>query len=844
LKDAEAQRRFEDLLPRVRRPARLTGGEVGSTRGFTAAPGELRVVLGFPDTYEIGISNQALQILYHLADQTEGVAVERVYLPWVDVISEMRREGIPLLTLETWSPVASADLLGLTLQHESNFTNLLETLDLAGLPVRAADRGEGQPVVVVGGPACANFLPMSPFVDAVAVGDGEEVFVEILEVLVRAKREGADRAERRRRLSELAGVFVPVVSSGVVRRCVAQLEDAPYPESCLVPLTEGVHDRAWVEIMRGCARGCRFCQAGMWYRPVRERSPGRVLAMTGAQLQATGYQEVAFASLSTTDYSCLENLLTGAAKAYPDVQVSLPSLRVDSAAVRLAGLASPNGPSLTLAPEAGSQRMRDIINKNVTEEDVLGAVQEALRAGKTTLKLYFMIGLPWEEDADALAIADLCLKIREASRAQMGSRANRLQLNVSVNNFIPKPFTPFQWMGMADRETLVRRQGLIRDRLRKPGVRTSFSRVDGSYLEAALARGDEKLGDVVEDAWRRGARLDSWTEEFRGQAWDEAFAAVGTSAEVLATASLAPNQPLPWDVITGVVGRDFLLSEWEKAGRGETTPDCRWDVCSDCGACAGPLTNRLAAPGESVAPEPIAGAVAAGHPEEAAPSPRWRYVATFSVVGRGRFLGHLDRAEIFRRAVRRAGGHLALSAGMRPKALLGLALPLAVGVESLSELAEFELFEQADEEFAARLEASLPEHMRLLGLRPYAGRKAVAARVVGASYEVQVRMAAGTDDPVGKLQAACRQFAASEQLLVEEKREREIRQVDVRRYVDTVVCERGDEGGARLSFRAEVGPSGTARPERVIEAVGALAQADLDVERVVRTRIHLSEEGE
>ncbi len=844
MKDAEAQRRFEDLLPRVRRPARLTGGEVGSTRGFTAAPGELRVVLGFPDTYEIGISNQALQILYHLADQTEGVAVERVYLPWVDVISEIRREGIPLLTLETWSPVASADLLGLTLQHESNFTNLLETLDLAGLPLRAADRDEGHPLVVVGGPACANFLPMSPFVDAVVVGDGEEVFVQMLKILVRAKRDGAGRAERKRRLSEFAGVFVPGVSSGVARRCVVRLEEAPYPESCLVPLTEGVHDRAWVEIMRGCARGCRFCQAGMWYRPVRERLPEQVLAMTAAQLQATGYQEVAFASLSTTDYSCLESLLSGAANAHPDVQVSLPSLRVDGAAVRLAGLASPNGPSLTLAPEAGSQRMRDLINKNVSEEDVLGAAQEAVRAGKTTLKLYFMIGLPWEEDADALAIADLCLKIREAARTQMGSRANRLQLNVSVNNFIPKPFTPFQWVGMADRETLVRRQGLIRDRLRKPGVRTSFSRVDGSYLEAALARGDEKLGDVVEEAWRRGARLDSWTEQFHGQAWSEAFASVGTSAEVLATAALDPEQPLPWDLIRGVVGRDFLLSEWQKAGRGETTPDCRWDVCSDCGACAGPLTNRLAAPDQGEAPEAVVGAVAAGHPEEAAPSPRWRYVATFSVVGRGRFLGHLDRAEIFRRAVRRAGGHLALSAGMRPKALLSLALPLAVGVESLGELAEFELFKEADEEFATRLKASLPEHMLLLGLRPYAGRKAVAARVVGASYEVYVRTAAGTDDPFGKLQAACRQFATSEQLLVEEKRERETRQVDVRRYVDTVVCERGDEGGALLSFRAEVGPSGTARPERVIEAVGALAQADLDVERVVRTRIHLSEEGE
>jgi radical SAM-linked protein len=513
--------------------------------------------------------------------------------------------------------------------------------------------------------------------------------------------------------------------------------------------------------------------------------------------------------------------------------------------VKLAGLTSPTGPSLTLAPEAGSQRMRDIINKNVTEADILGAVEEAARAGKTTLKLYFMIGLPWEEDADALAIADLCFKIREVARVQLGPRASRLQLNVSVNSFIPKPFTPFQWAGMADRATLARRQSLIRDRLPKPGVRLSFSRVDASYLEAALARGDEKLGDVIEEAWTLGARLDSWTEEFRDEAWREAFASVGTSAEELATATLDPDQPLPWDLITGVVDRDFLRTEWERAATGETTPDCRWDACSDCGVCVGPLANRLAEPSGTEASRQAAAAAAGATLGDAAPgvAPRWRYVATFNVAGRGRFLGHLDRVEIFRRAVRRAGGHLALSAGMRPKAQLSLALPLAVGAESLDELAEFELVEQADEGFTARLEASLPEHMRLVGLQPYGERKAVAARVIGASYEVEVRAPAGTDDPVGKLQAACRRFAESQHLPVEEKRERETRRVDVKEYVDTVRCEDGGDGIVRLSFRARVSPAGTARPERVVEALGALAQADLVLGRVVRTRIHLLEGG-
>ena len=357
------------------------------------------MVLGFPDTYEIGISNQAIQILYHLARQTEGVAVERTYLPWVDVIAEMRREGVPLLTLETWSPVAEADLLGLTLQHEFNYTNLLEMLDLAGIPLRAAERTEQHPLVLAGGPACADFLPLSRFLDAVAVGDGEELFPEILRVAGRGQATRRGREPKRSAGSALIdGVFVPGVSASVDRaECVPRLEGAPYPGSCLVPLTAGVHDRAWVEIMRGCTRGCRFCQAGMWYRPVRERSPAEVLAMAAAQLRdqrppRAGLGLALHHRLLVPRSSCWRET----ARAHPEVRVSLPSLRVDSAAVRLAHLASPTGPSLTLAPEAGSQRMRDVINKNVTEADVLAAAEEAFRAGRTTLKLYFMIGLPLE----------------------------------------------------------------------------------------------------------------------------------------------------------------------------------------------------------------------------------------------------------------------------------------------------------------------------------------------------------------------------------------------------------------------------------------------------------------
>jgi radical SAM-linked protein len=884
---------FETVLAAIRQPARLIGEEAGAGPGFSGDPLELRVVLGFPDTYEIAISNQALQILYYLARLADGVGVERAYLPWVDATEEMRRASVPLLTLETWTPVREAHLLGITLQHELHYTNLLEMLDLAGIPLHAEERTQQQALVLVGGPACANFAPFSRFVDAVAVGDGEEVFPEILEVVGQARRLGLPRDEAKRRLAQVQGVFVPDMSTSVRRRAIPRLTGAPYPPSCLVPLVAGVHDRAWVEVMRGCTRGCRFCQAGMWYRPVRERAPEEVLDLTARELAETGHQELAFASLSTTDYSGLSEVLAGVAVSHPEVSLSLPSLRVDTASVRLAWLASPTGASLTLAPEAGSQRMRDVINKNVTEDDILAAADEAFRTGRTTLKLYFMIGLPEETDDDVVAIADLCIKIRLRGREALGARAGRLQLNVSVNSFIPKPFTPFQWAAMADRETISRRQALLRTRLRKPGIRLAMPDPGRGYLEAALARGDASMGEVIESAWRKGARFDPWTEQFRPAAWAAAFEEAGTTAEVLATTPLAGDLPLPWDTVDGVPDHAFLWAEWQKAARGEATGDCRWDGCTVCGACDDPPGNDLArAAGFAVATAPT--------PEQAAPlagqtaSPAgqggsrggvpWRYVCRFSVTGRGRFLGHLDRMEAFRRAVRRAGGRLALSAGMRPKAQLSLALPLGVGVEGLQELCEFELAEDPGIGFEERLGQALPGHMRLLGLESYSGRRRVAARVNAAAYQV-LFSAEGSDlggsaagasvarrgaGPVAAaLSEGVRRLGEAADWPVEEIREGRRRVVDIKLYLQELVLEPGrrgprDEvgdpilGGAdrnragadavadrnptglwTLEFTAAVTPTGTARPEAVLQALAQASGLRLKAVSVRRTQILL-----
>ena len=848
------RRRFEEILERSQNASRLVGAECGAGRGFGHSSDELRVVLAFPDAYEVGISNQAIQILYHLASAMPGVAVERAYLPWVDVIAELRAAGVPLLSLETWTPVRQAHLLGMSLQHELNFTNVLELLDLSGISLRAAERGEDEPLVIAGGPATANFLPMTPFLDAVLVGEGEEAFPEILEAVKAGLAAGEGREARKVRLSRVPGVFVLGVSAGARRRVLARLAGAPYPSESLVPLTAGIHDRAWLEVMRGCSRGCRFCQAGMWYRPVRERGVEELLAMAGAQLAATGHEELALSSLSTTDYSALGPLMAELSSSFPEVRLALPSLRVDSAAVRLGQMAGPSGTSITLAPEAGSQRLRDVINKNVDEADIIGAVREAFGAGRTTLKLYFMIGLPTETDEDVEEIVRLCRTLRGVAREVLGARAHRLQLNVSVTNFIPKPFTPFQWSAMADRETLRRRQEILRAGLSRIKARLALHGVDNSYLEAALARGGQETADVIEAAWRGGARFDSWTEQERPLAWANAFAAVGTTAEVLATADRALDAPLPWDVIEGVVSKEFLCEEYRRAWDAELTPDCRFGDCGECGACgAGVAIDMAVKPGVQAA--------AAGDSEPskdregqralqcrqtpANPLPL-RYLLAFGVTGRARFVAHLDSLQLLRRAIRRAGGRLALSAGMRPKPLLALALPRGVGVESRAELCEFVLQEAPPPDFQARLQSGLPEGFQVLELQRYYHRRPAAARVSAARYRLTLSAARGGlqerggEEPPegleGVLDQAAERYTCMEEMLVERRREGTVRTIDVRAYVaDLEVLE-----PACVEYTTLVTPRGSVRPEEVVEALARLAGKDLRLVRTERMETVLS----
>lgn len=844
---------YESLLESVQNASWLAGGEIGSGPGFSRDD-VIRVVLAFPDVYEIGISNEALQILYHVARTANRVEVERTYLPWVDAISALRARDIPLLTLETWTPVASAHVLGITLQHELNYTNVLELLHLAGIPLRASQRRSDSPIVIGGGPAVANFLPVAPFFDAIVVGDGEVPFSACLRTLAQAiLDEGLGREEALNRLASIPGVFVFGHSKGVERQVLSRLEGAPYPEQPIVPLASGVHNRAWVEVMRGCTRGCRFCQAGMWYRPVRERKPLSVLRMAEAQIAATGYDEVALGSLSTTDYSALECLLAELSRRLPEVTVALPSLRVDSAAVRLSHLASPRAASLTLAPEAGSQRLRNVINKNVTDDDVLSAAREAYLLGYKTIKLYFMIGLPGESDEDVEAIVDLCHRVAEVGKRLHVAHSSRLSVHVSVTNFVPKPFTPFQWEGMESRANLERRQSILRKGLRRSFFSLALHSIDTSYLEAALARGGEEMADVIEEAWRRGARFDSWNEHLRLDAWEAAFAILGVTAEQLATRRLEPQERLPWDVITGpVVKKEYLLEERRRALRAESTPDCRFQGCTGCGVCDHiKLTLDLAS--EPASEEfDVAAQKARGSHEQSgideAVSYTTRYLLEFSVSGRLRFLSHLDTMEVLRRAVRRTGARLSMSQGMRPKPKLAILLPKPVGVEGLRELAELEVRGQLTSDFVERLNKVLPQGVRAIRIEDWRYRGSAAARVTGCWYEVTVSqlMSPVGDDFCIRLAEAAAAFQECESLMVSRRLPKGVKTVDVRRYVTALEVIRPDERQAEedtcravIRFRTKVARDGAVRPWEVVQAMSALSGVQLCASRIVRTRVDL-----
>lgn len=570
---------IKDILLTVDKPARYAGGEFNTP--VIKADAALRFLMCFPDVYEVAHSNLGIKILYYMLNQRADTACESCYMPWVDMAERLRANGLPLFSQETQTPMRSFHAVGFSLQYEMSYTNVLAMLDLGGIPILRADRGEQDPIVVAGGPCVINPMPLTKFIDVFSIGDGEEAISQLADTLIRCKREKRSRAQTLQEIARIDGMFVPSVSQGKVRRAVIDsLETAFFPTKVQIPSIEAVFQRAVLEIFRGCTRGCRFCQAGMIYRPVRERTPQTLRKYTQELIENNGFDEITLSSLSTCDYPCLRRLLAEIKPICDErhVNISLPSTRVDSFEAEF--VASGRLSSMTFAPEAGTQRLRDVINKNVTEEDILTSCRYAFEKGFHSVKLYFMIGLPTETDEDLYGIADIVKKIKYCYKTHAVSR-KPLSLGVSTSTFVPKPFTPFQWEAQISLEEIERRQSLLRAALKPLGIRYNYHDGKTSRLEATLARGDERMNDVIAAAYASGCVFDSWTEHFDYEKWMAAFASCGVDPETYCGAQ-DMGAPRAWERIETGISREFLLREREKAYKGELTKDCR-KGCNACG---------------------------------------------------------------------------------------------------------------------------------------------------------------------------------------------------------------------------------------------------------------------
>jgi radical SAM family uncharacterized protein/radical SAM-linked protein len=891
------------------------GGEYNAVRKDHQSV-EVKFALAFPDAYEIGMSNLGVRILYHTLNKRDDTVAERVFAPWTDMEAEMRQRKLPLFALESKTPVKDFDILGFSLGYELSFTNVLNMLDLADIPVRASERAEGHPLIIAGGCCVFNPEPMTDFIDAFVVGEGEEVVHEFIDAFKAHRDEGKERLLLA--LAQIPGVYVPSLyevsyntdgtvnavrpsESGsadpscvsvvdvweggvprtVTKRVMWDLDSADYPDSFVMPFIETVHDRVSLEVMRGCSRGCRFCQAGMIYRPVRQRSQERLLELAGRLCDNTGYDEISLMSLSTADYKGIEDLVGTFIAKYEEEKIglSLPSMRADANCVALAAeIQKIRKSGLTLAPEAGTQRMRDVIDKDVTEGDLLGAVEAAFRYGWKRVKLYFMIGLPTETDEDIAGIADLASKVAQVGR-RMGIRPT---VGVSVSSLVPKPHTPFQWRAQDTIEEIERKQRILKDSMRSRDVSLSWHDAYTSRLEAVLARGDRRLGRAILLAWRKGCIFDAWSEYFHYDRWMEAISEAGLDAGFYANRKRDYGETLPWDHIDCGVSKQFLIAENERAETGEVTRDCRLDKCAGCGVSSMPgaqvCTTRIPSPLEGEGKgegEDQAGLHLHSHREDTAadlrsacshntelvgaqslpaggrdpaPSPppargggiesvqpgMFRVMLSLRKGEEVKYLSHRDFIHTFELALRRARVPIAHSQGFNPRPKMSFGSAIGVGVMSEDERIQLELAAPlAASDVKDALNASLPPGMEVLGANMVPEGEKSPISLLNAS-EFRIGISGEGCDP-NNVQAALDQLLVSSEIRVIREKEGARKELDIRPYLVSAVQQSASDEALTVTVVLRFGDSGGAGPRDFLQAIKRILPG-LEVQAVCRTR--------
>ncbi len=824
------------ILPLVEQPSRYLGSENNVIRKDPEKV-DLHIALAFPDLYEIGTSHFGIQILYHLLNREGNIAAERVFTPGNDFAAHLRSAQLPLVSLESRTPLSAFDIIGFSLLYELNYTNILTILELSNIPFFSRQRSDGQPLVIAGGPCTSNPEPVADFFDAMVIGDGEEAMLKLTaQWLLWKKSDGGDRNALLQRWSAIQGVYIPehykLVSDAkgrqsaihradagkrVHRAVVEDLDDTFFPDKPIIPFGRPVHDRLRLEVARGCTRGCRFCQAGMIYRPVRERSVETLLALSRSALESTGYEDLSLLALSTGDYECIIPLmqLLMARCSADHVAVSLPSLRAGTLSPELMRLIKKvRKTGFTIAPEAGSQRLRDVINKSITRQEIIDTVDNAFRLGWQVIKLYFMIGLPTETEEDLLAIVDLVKELRRHQK----KHGPKGQINVSVATFIPKAHTPFQWAPQLGLEEARHRIQWLQDRLRMNGVKFKWQNPEVSHVEGLWARGDRRLASLLVAAYRSGCRLDGWSDHFDYSKWRAACQQTGVDIDSETLRRRDFLEPLPWDHIAVGVTKEFLLEEWQKAIEGGYTPDCRKGDCNVCGVCDF----------EKIAPKVFDQCVVKSAPvseseENRGEGPYRTVDVSYEKTGKARFFGHLEMVNIFIRAIHRAGIRMKYSQGFHPKPKLSFQDALPIGFESRCEVFKLTVDQRVEtEEIIERLNRQLPEGLVVLDCRLTTPRKSQSNHTI-TTYHIELA-------EEGFKRSVLEHFKQQPERTITRKNQKGIiTQIDLRRQVTDLAWL------SPISLQIDIlgGPGPVLRPPEVIRELFP----DIDATRLQQARI-------